>query len=207
MPPGMVRGRPEQAISMLLAQAVKVNSLGKWKTALQMVAMSGMLLLHRPENVLGADHRALEHLQWATYACLLLLWAGAFLSVGSLLHVRSLTHAICFQCYAHTTELFQGQHTQEACCSRFQLLYMWHANGCSLTLTDSCAKACTGVVAVKLHGQCLDIHEVSRGRCLAARLAWTGAQPSTAPQPQGAADVAGWQARICVKRAPEQPAS
>ena len=62
-------------------QAVKVNSLGKWKTALQMVAMSGMLLLHRPENVLGVDHRALEHLQWATYACLLLLWAGAFLSV------------------------------------------------------------------------------------------------------------------------------
>ncbi|CAL5228181.1 g11263 [Coccomyxa viridis] len=65
-------------------KAVKVNSLGKWKTALQMVAMSGMLLLHRPENVLGVDHRALEHLQWATYACLLLLWAGAFLSVWSL---------------------------------------------------------------------------------------------------------------------------
>lgn len=71
-------------------QAVKVNSLGKWKTALQMVAMSGMLLLHRPENVLGVDHRALEHLQWATYACLLLLWAGAFLSVGS-------SHAFVFR--------------------------------------------------------------------------------------------------------------
>ena len=59
-----------------------MNSLGKWKTALQMVAMSGMLLLHRVENVLGSDHELLEHLQWATYACLLLLWAGAFLSVG-----------------------------------------------------------------------------------------------------------------------------
>ena len=88
MPPGMVRGRPEQAVNTIPAQAVKVNSLGKWKTALQMVAMSGMLLLHQPENVLGVDHRALEHLQWATYACLLLLWAGAFLSVRSFLHVE-----------------------------------------------------------------------------------------------------------------------
>ncbi len=61
---------------------MKVNSLGKWKTALQMVAMSGMLLLHRVENVLGSDHEHVEALQWTTYACLLLLWAGAFLSVS-----------------------------------------------------------------------------------------------------------------------------
>ena len=66
---------------MSSVQAVKVNSLGKWKTALQMVSLSGMLLLHRPENVLGVNHRALEHVRWAAYACLLLLWAGAFLSV------------------------------------------------------------------------------------------------------------------------------
>ena len=62
-------------------QAVKVNSLGKWKTALQMAAMSGMLLLRRPENLLGHDHARLEHAQRASHACLLLLWAGAFLSV------------------------------------------------------------------------------------------------------------------------------
>ena len=64
-----------------LIQAVKVNSLGKWKTALQMAAMSGMLLLRRPENLLGHDHASLEHAQRASHACLLLLWAGAFLSV------------------------------------------------------------------------------------------------------------------------------
>ena len=63
------------------AQAVKVNSLGKWKTALQMAAMSGMLLLRQPENLLGHDHAGLEHVQRASHACLLLLWAGAFLSV------------------------------------------------------------------------------------------------------------------------------
>ena len=65
-----------------------MNSLGKWKTALQMVAMSGMLLLHRPEHVLGADHWILEHVHWGAYACLLLLWAGAFLSVGLSLSPR-----------------------------------------------------------------------------------------------------------------------
>ena len=58
-----------------------MNSLGKWKTALQMAAMSGMLLLRRPENLLGHDHAGLEHAQRASHACLLLLWAGAFLSV------------------------------------------------------------------------------------------------------------------------------
>ncbi|CAK0785707.1 hypothetical protein CVIRNUC_008918 [Coccomyxa viridis] len=65
-------------------RAVKVNSLGKWKTALQMAAMSGLLLLRRPENLLGHDHASLEHAQRASHACLLLLWAGAFLSVWSL---------------------------------------------------------------------------------------------------------------------------
>ena len=60
-----------------------MNSLGKWKTALQMAAMSGMLLLRRPENLQGHDHAGLEHAQRAGHACLLLLWAGAFLSVRS----------------------------------------------------------------------------------------------------------------------------
>ena len=91
------------------AQAVKVNSLGKWKTALQMVAMSGMLLLHRVENVLGSDHELLEHLQWATYACLLLLWAGAFLSVGPVAFGHpacysdhGMSHMLCMPLYNGT---------------------------------------------------------------------------------------------------------
>lgn len=69
-----------------------MNSLGKWKTALQMVAMSGMLLLHRPQNVLGADHWVLEHAQQGTCACLGLLWAGAFLSV------RVASSHVCSNC-------------------------------------------------------------------------------------------------------------
>ena len=84
-----------------------MNSLGKWKTALQMVAISGMLLLHRPENVLGVDHRVLEHLQWATYACLLLLWAGAFLSVR-FLHSQTAPHQ-CFRCASHASSICHGR--------------------------------------------------------------------------------------------------
>ena len=72
---------PEDPEEGSLVQAVKVNSLGKWKTALQMAAMSGMLLLRQPGNLLGHDHASLEHAQRASHACLLLLWAGAFLSV------------------------------------------------------------------------------------------------------------------------------
>lgn len=34
-------------------QAVKVNSLGKWKTALQMVAMSVLLVVRQPAQDMG----------------------------------------------------------------------------------------------------------------------------------------------------------
>ena len=40
-----------------LLQAVKVNSLGKWKTALQMVAMSALLLLRNADHILGDEKR------------------------------------------------------------------------------------------------------------------------------------------------------
>jgi CDP-diacylglycerol--glycerol-3-phosphate 3-phosphatidyltransferase len=72
-------------------KAVKVNSLGKWKTALQMVAMSAMLVLRRAEGWLplrprtpagrAALARTLSTGMWASLA---LLWAGAFLAVLSL---------------------------------------------------------------------------------------------------------------------------
>ncbi len=38
----------------LCAQAVKVNSLGKWKTALQMVSMSTLLVLRQDHSDLAA---------------------------------------------------------------------------------------------------------------------------------------------------------
>ena len=62
-------------------QAVKVNSLGKWKTALQLVAMSGMMLLHKAERVAGNAPDMLDALHWGAHASLALLWAGAFLAV------------------------------------------------------------------------------------------------------------------------------
>ena len=66
-----------------LVQAVKVNSLGKWKTALQMVALSALLLLHKAHNVLGREEHVVEALHWAARASLFVLWAGAFLAVRS----------------------------------------------------------------------------------------------------------------------------
>ncbi|EIE19561.1 CDP-diacylglycerol--glycerol-3-phosphate 3-phosphatidyltransferase [Coccomyxa subellipsoidea C-169] len=65
-------------------KAVKVNSLGKWKTALQMAALSALLLLHKAHNVLGRSEEVLEALHWAARAALIVLWAGAFLAVWSL---------------------------------------------------------------------------------------------------------------------------
>lgn len=67
---------------MIAAQAVKVNSLGKWKTALQMVAMSGMLLLHKAQNILGSSDDVLEAIHLGARISLVLLWAGAFLAVS-----------------------------------------------------------------------------------------------------------------------------
>ncbi len=58
-----------------------MNSLGKWKTALQMAALSALLLLHKAHNVLGRSEEVLEALHWAARAALIVLWAGAFLAV------------------------------------------------------------------------------------------------------------------------------
>jgi phosphatidylglycerophosphate synthase len=55
-----------QLLTMLL-QAVKVNSLGKWKTALQMVSMSTLLVLRQDHAALTAWLPALltrESLLW-----------------------------------------------------------------------------------------------------------------------------------------------
>ena len=49
-----------------IVQAVKVNSLGKWKTALQMVAMSAMLAVRRADSWLGDSA-----LGMATICCLI----------------------------------------------------------------------------------------------------------------------------------------
>ena len=72
------------------AQAVKVNSLGKWKTALQMVAMSAILVLRRAEAWLPRPKTAAGRAQLGVAlatgmrASLALLWAGTFLAVLSL---------------------------------------------------------------------------------------------------------------------------
>ena len=73
-----------------LRQAVKVNSLGKWKTALQMVAMSVILVLRRAEAWLPVPRTAAGRaalgaaLASGMRASLALLWAGTFLAVLSL---------------------------------------------------------------------------------------------------------------------------
>lgn len=41
-------------------QAVKVNSLGKWKTALQMVAMTALLVLRHADLILGPGYESGE---------------------------------------------------------------------------------------------------------------------------------------------------
>ena len=45
---------------MLLPQAVKVNSLGKWKTALQMVGISALLALRHSDRLIGAARAPLN---------------------------------------------------------------------------------------------------------------------------------------------------
>ena len=74
--------------------AVKVNSLGKWKTAIQMTAMSALLLLRQPIDSYGtllggaADKAPLispsvfGQLVWGSF---IVLWVGTALSVWSLL--------------------------------------------------------------------------------------------------------------------------
>ena len=70
--------------------AVKVNSLGKWKTAVQMTAMSLLLLLRQPmesyASLVGAAQVPLDvvgsRLVWGSFW---LLWIGTLLSVWSLI--------------------------------------------------------------------------------------------------------------------------
>ena len=72
--------------------AVKVNSLGKWKTALQMAVMVALLALRHAASPggwarrLGIPTRAVHV---STRASLALLWAGAVLAVASLCYYMS----------------------------------------------------------------------------------------------------------------------
>ncbi|GAB4818680.1 hypothetical protein N2152v2_005726 [Parachlorella kessleri] len=66
------------------SKAVKVNSLGKWKTALQMVAMSALLLLRNADHILGDDKRVVDWVHDITWGAWLALWVSAVLAVWSL---------------------------------------------------------------------------------------------------------------------------
>ncbi|KAK9806079.1 hypothetical protein WJX72_000337 [[Myrmecia] bisecta] len=65
-------------------KAVKVNSLGKWKTALQMVGMSAMMTFRRAEYLLGNHDEMVRLIQLGTRMSLVIIWAGTFLAVWSL---------------------------------------------------------------------------------------------------------------------------
>ena len=72
--------------------AVKVNSLGKWKTALQMVAMVALLALRHAASPGGWAQRlglSTHLVHSATRFSLGLLWAGALLAVVSLYYYMS----------------------------------------------------------------------------------------------------------------------
>lgn len=64
-------------------QAVKVSSLGKWKTALQMTAMS-LLLVLRNDHLVGNSDVVVLWLHRATLACWVLLWMATALGLWSL---------------------------------------------------------------------------------------------------------------------------
>lgn len=64
-------------------KAVKVSSLGKWKTALQMTAMS-LLLVLRNDHLLGNAAWEVEWLHAATMCCWVLLVLSAVLALWSL---------------------------------------------------------------------------------------------------------------------------
>lgn len=62
--------------------AVKVNSLGKWKTALQMVGISLLLALRESQRIFGVAHsQLLDQLLWGALG---LLYGGAVLAMWSL---------------------------------------------------------------------------------------------------------------------------
>ncbi|RMZ54199.1 hypothetical protein APUTEX25_005355, partial [Auxenochlorella protothecoides] len=65
-------------------KAVKVNSLGKWKTALQMVAMTALLVLRHADLILGPGYESGLHA--LVLGALAVLWLAAFLAVWSLVN-------------------------------------------------------------------------------------------------------------------------
>ncbi|KAF5831953.1 phosphatidylglycerophosphate synthase [Dunaliella salina] len=69
-------------------KAVKVNSLGKWKTACQMLSMSALLVVRQPQaqlqHILPAFMSAPAFLLQTTMVSYYLLWASAVLAVWSL---------------------------------------------------------------------------------------------------------------------------
>lgn len=74
-------------------KAVKVNSLGKWKTALQLVAMSLLLLLRNGHHLLGDEEHVMRWLDWATWASFLVLWVATALACVSLAnYMRQVWH-------------------------------------------------------------------------------------------------------------------
>lgn len=70
-------------------KAVKVNSLGKWKTAVQMVAMSAMLFFRKADALLGQEPHVLEALHLGSMMSFALLFMGALLGAVSLYHYMS----------------------------------------------------------------------------------------------------------------------
>ncbi|GAX83858.1 hypothetical protein CEUSTIGMA_g11283.t1 [Chlamydomonas eustigma] len=66
-------------------KAVKVNSLGKWKTALQMVAMSALLVARQPEalqlGIIAEQPLLLGRVVWISFW---VLWAATAMAVWSL---------------------------------------------------------------------------------------------------------------------------
>jgi len=69
-------------------KAVKVNSLGKWKTACQMLAMSALLVVRQPheqlQHFLPPFMAGADFVVGATHAAFLLLWVSAGLACWSL---------------------------------------------------------------------------------------------------------------------------
>mmetsp|Transcript_26667 Transcript_26667/g.47457 ORF Transcript_26667/g.47457 Transcript_26667/m.47457 type:complete len:264 (-) Transcript_26667:32-823(-) len=65
-------------------KAVKVSSLGKWKTAAQMTSMSVMLFCRKAENLLGDEAQVLANVKLVVRFSYFLLLVSAALSVWSL---------------------------------------------------------------------------------------------------------------------------
>ena len=82
-------------------KAVKVSSLGKWKTALQMTAMS-LLLVLRNDHLVGDSDAVVAWLHGATLACYALLVGSTVLALWSL--ARYMENVWQFFVYAHSKE-------------------------------------------------------------------------------------------------------